>query len=1128
MEQLIISELEKAASALMAPPQAITSEERHAAENVFLEFRKTKQPYSICRHILENCQVDYVLFESATTLKEAIIREWNLLQKQDIDSLCAFLLNYITQQKSLQKFVREQILQVVAMIFKRGALDKSKDGCGDLLNNVSHLLQTGDKDMQMICCSIMKALLTEYSSTAQSANLGLSLEYHAECKKGFENSNLLTIFLLCKNVLKNLADGDSGSFSRTDTALFIRYLSLAEQVLNWNFLSGNPFQLLRLSNETAKINLFRPPKSWQSTVVDPEFLSLFVKLYMRCMGHEELAHHSLQCLIQLASVTGPVFTSQQLRVAYLSCLIQGFSQLMNRSSWTPLDAFGYASVISRIVNVFPISVIASLSQDVLKSISEIMSSLACLFLELSLKKDEIELDSNQYEDAVDLLLDAWVVLVSDLSCFPDKFFVPHALQIFNVYLKTHLAPPDGIRVDDNDNSEIGEIDCDVEEDDRFAYSDELSDIGYLARMALPRVLPTLSTLLDARTQALITSMKHGNGHSINSLFEDIHWLLLIATNVLTVDCVNDKASVPLDILEYEVQCLKSGDVDVHASVDYISKLGKSCPSHKICGSILLITKILNLAEFICNVMKNGMEESLSPEIAGDVLWFLQCWSSSYLFIVKNDDAIIPDVFKSAFGESTPCGTFLIGVVLDIVETNLLHMQAEPSVAIDSVQVLIKMFLRDSRIKSAIEFPNLWRMAELQSKHSPQLEKLPVDAHRHLVEALIKAGSHVQDSDLREKFLTTLLGRFQTEYNSIKNYFNCDKMQQQDLAHQKMLSFLESLRGITLATDSRNVDLIFEFISPYLNDVTYLLEKYASCPDVVELILYLFVDVVKSEILYLQKEKSNALCGLCVQLIVTYSKHNLGRISALHSSEDESYQEILLLIRLLTHILSKDYVDFSDLDAENKGVVMLNAVDAVFHGLYIIIPLMTAELLKFPTLSLEYFKLVTFVCECYPERIEKLPESLFDTLMRSLEMALLHFGSDAAKNSYEALASIASHYYKVKSEGSSVAGHVDSSLKHFLKVVFELILGSNFDMDLLQTASETLFKLICIHHEEYVSLAQSLLAHQKDSTVAERLSTSFKELTPTSLKLSMDRTSVTAFRKNLEKFLLDIKGFLFVK
>ena len=47
----------------------------------------------------ENCQVDYVLFESATTLKEAIIREWNMLQKHDIDDLSAFLLNYITQKK---------------------------------------------------------------------------------------------------------------------------------------------------------------------------------------------------------------------------------------------------------------------------------------------------------------------------------------------------------------------------------------------------------------------------------------------------------------------------------------------------------------------------------------------------------------------------------------------------------------------------------------------------------------------------------------------------------------------------------------------------------------------------------------------------------------------------------------------------------------------------------------------------------------------------------------------------------------------------------------------------------------------------------------------------------------------
>jgi hypothetical protein len=32
------------------------------------------------------------------------------------------------------------------------------------------------------------------------------------------------------------------------------------------------------------------------------------------------------------------------------------------------------------------------------------------------------------------------------------------------------------------------------------------------------------------------------------------------------------------------------------------------------------------------------------------------------------------------------------------------------------------------------------------------------------------------------------------------------------------------------------------------------------------------------------------------------------------------------------------------------------------------PLMSLELLKFPSLCLQYFKTITFVCELYPEKI----------------------------------------------------------------------------------------------------------------------------------------------------------------
>ena len=54
-----------------------------------------------------------------------------------------------------------------------------------------------------------------------------------------QDGNLLTVFLLSTEILKKYGDDVSTSLSRIDTAIFIRYLSLAEQVLSWNFLTGN-------------------------------------------------------------------------------------------------------------------------------------------------------------------------------------------------------------------------------------------------------------------------------------------------------------------------------------------------------------------------------------------------------------------------------------------------------------------------------------------------------------------------------------------------------------------------------------------------------------------------------------------------------------------------------------------------------------------------------------------------------------------------------------------------------------------------------------------------------------------------------------------------------------------------
>lgn len=92
----------------------VTSEQRHQAESVFLEFRSTKNPYQLCREILEKSSSDYVLFEAAGLLKAALIREWSLLSENDISSLREYLLNYLLR-KEAPPFLREKLLQVISM-----------------------------------------------------------------------------------------------------------------------------------------------------------------------------------------------------------------------------------------------------------------------------------------------------------------------------------------------------------------------------------------------------------------------------------------------------------------------------------------------------------------------------------------------------------------------------------------------------------------------------------------------------------------------------------------------------------------------------------------------------------------------------------------------------------------------------------------------------------------------------------------------------------------------------------------------------------------------------------------------------------------------------------------------------
>ena len=190
----VLVELESAAQMLMGPPNLVAQEQRQQAEQIFLNFRKTKSPYHMCKQLLEQSKNNYVLFEASGLLKEGLIREWHELSAQDISQLRSYLLQYVVNNPLLSAYVRERIVQVIAIMVKRRSVEDGGEDRGVVIGEVQQLITGGNAQMQLIGCSIITALMQEYATTVKSSDVGLPWEVHFKAKKQFESTDLQNIF----------------------------------------------------------------------------------------------------------------------------------------------------------------------------------------------------------------------------------------------------------------------------------------------------------------------------------------------------------------------------------------------------------------------------------------------------------------------------------------------------------------------------------------------------------------------------------------------------------------------------------------------------------------------------------------------------------------------------------------------------------------------------------------------------------------------------------------------------------------------------------------------------------------------------------------------------------------------
>ena len=230
------------------------------------------------------------------------------------------------------------------------------------------------------------------------------------------------------------------------------------------------------------------------------------------------------------------------------------------------------------------------------------------------RSDEMDL----FVEATEHVLEAWVCILHENTIFPQGYCKEAAAAILKTYIEVNLAPPEGSR-----SRVVDEEIEETEDSDRVRYKDTLSVIGALGRECLDQSLPILISLLEGRIARLhgqIQRIASQGGRDIDAvlgdLFEDVHWVVLIAGNILSLDVDGETALIPSEVMQHSIK--QAGCIDVSKSLEVLASPGKPAsdiPGHETSDHVLrLVGAVFRLSEIEKRCVEAGLVSLWSPEI----------------------------------------------------------------------------------------------------------------------------------------------------------------------------------------------------------------------------------------------------------------------------------------------------------------------------------------------------------------------------------------------------------------------------------------------------------------------------------------------------------------------------------
>jgi hypothetical protein len=347
--------------------------------------------------------------------------------------------------------------------------------------------------------------------------------------------------------------------------------------------------------------------------------------------------------------------------------------------------------------------------------------------------------------------------------------------------------------------------------------------------------------------------------------------------------------------------------------------------------------------------------------------------------------------------------------------------------------------------------------------------------------------------------------------------------------------VELYGGVARAGEMVAAERISNFLTPSLPHLSGLMAFYAEDLSICESLLRLFRDYAEQFIAVLDPESCLALFQASGDLLKSYSAvHCSSTRVVVHSAEEEqSYNDILCAIQLLIQLGTKDFIDVGN-DGSNAGAGMSSSqvTDMIFFGLQQILPLMTRGLLQFPTLCTQYFSLVGFMMETYPDKVAILPLELFDALLESLLFGMSHHDTTVAKSSLQGLAGLFKEHMQNRTLDVHLAqnGELLDKCSHrlLMEVVFQ-----NCVWDRIEATGSAFLPLAATDLNRFAAVVQGI-SQQIPPEHQPRLSGAFEQLLQPDVLAKVlaqgyeGRQNRIRFKKDFEHFCHEVHSFLVLK